>query len=77
MKKKVKEENVGEIIGKVADQIRSEMDLDFRVAQSQMWIAENDLVETFTDEQLKLYNIYKEKREEFYAVANELYKRKF
>ena len=77
MKKKVTNEQVGEIIGKMAEQIRSDMDYDFRVAQSQMWLAEKDLVDTFDDEQKALYKDFCEKRDTFYNIASELYKRKF
>ena len=75
MKKKFTDEEIGEIIGKMADKIRSEMDYDFRVAQSQTWIAENDLVATFNEEQKRLYKDFCEKREVFYSIAKELYRR--
>lgn len=77
MKKKFTNEEVGQVIGKVAEKIREEMDYEFRIAQSQMWIAENDLVDTLTEEQYKLYKDYSEKRNNFYKIANELYTRKF
>ena len=48
-------EEVGKVIGELADKIRSEMDFDFRVAYGQMGIAENDLVDTFDENQKKLY----------------------
>ena len=76
MKKKVTNDNVGEILGQVADQIRSDMDFEFRVAQSQMWRAENDLIDTFTQEQKALYEEYRKKREAFYDIASEMYQRK-
>lgn len=77
MKKKVTNEEIGEIIGKIADNLRNEMDYDFRVAKSQMQIAENDLVATLNEEQLVLYNDYRKKRDEFYAVASEMYQKKY
>ena len=77
MKKKFTNEEVGQVIGKMAEKIRDEMDYEFRVAQSQMWIAENDLVDTLTEEQYKLYKDYSEKRNNFYKIAKELYTRKF
>lgn len=77
MKKKVTNEEVGEAIGKIAEKIRDEMDYEFRVAQSQMWIAENDLVDALTEDQHELYRDYNEKREYFYKIAKELYQRKF
>ena len=77
MKKKFTNEEVGQVIGKMAEKIRDEMDYEFRVAQSQMWIAENDLVNALTEEQYKLYKDYSEKRNNFYKIAKELYTRKF
>ena len=77
MKKKFTNEEVGQMIGKMAEKIRDEMDYEFRVAQSQMSIAENDLVNALTEEQYKLYKDYSEKRNNFYKIAKELYTRKF
>ena len=77
MKKKFTNEEVGQVIGKMAEKIRDEMDYEFRVAQSQMWIAENDLVNALTEEQYKLYKDYSEKKNNFYKIAKELYTRKF
>ena len=77
MKKKFTNEEVGQMIGKMAEKIRDEMDYEFRVAQSQMWIAENDLVNALTEEQYKLYKDYSEKKDYFYKIAKELYTRKF
>ncbi|MBQ8229851.1 MAG: hypothetical protein IJZ32_04065 [Clostridia bacterium] len=77
MKKKCTNEEIGEVIGKIADKIRSDMDYEFRVAQSQMWIAENDLVDSLKGEQQELYRDFAEKREAFFAIAKELYQRKF
>lgn len=77
MKKKVTNEDVGTLFKKVADQVKSEMDYDFRVAQSQMYLAENDLIETLDENQKKLYRDYLDKRDVFYAIAKELYVRKF
>ena len=58
MKKKFTNEEIGQIIGKIAEKIREEMDYDFRVAESQMQLAEKELAESLNDEQLKLYNDY-------------------
>ena len=51
------------------------IDYAFRV-QSQMWIAENDLVDALTEDQQELYRDYNEKREYFFKIAKEMYKRK-
>ena len=77
MKKKVTNDDVAKVIGKLADEIRSDLDYDFRVAQSQMALAENDLVETLDEKQKALYDDFCQKREKFFAIAKELYKRKF
>ncbi len=77
MKNKVTNEEVGQFIGKIAEDIRSDMDYEFRVAQSQMWMAENDLVDSLTEEQHELYKAYSDKKNEFFKIAKELYTRKF
>ena len=76
MKKKITDEDVGFFLGKVAEKIRSDMDLEFRLARSRMGIAENDLINSLNEEQKKLYDEFREKREEYYALASELYERK-
>ena len=75
MKKKFTNEEIGQIIGKIAEKIREEMDYDFRVAKSQMQLAEKELAESLNDEQLKLYNDYCEKRKTFYEIASEIYQK--
>ena len=77
MKKKVTNEEVAEAIGKIAEKVRDDMDYEFRVAQSQMWIAENDLVDSLNENQHALYKDYSEKRNAFFKIAKELYERKF
>lgn len=76
MKKKFTNEEVGEAIGKMAEKIRFDLDFEFRVAESQMWIAENDLVDSLTEDQHELYRDYSEKRNYFFQLAKELYERK-
>ena len=77
MKKKVTNEEVEKLLSETAEKIRSNMDYEFRVAQSQMWIAENDLVDALDEKQHGLYKDYAEKRETFFKIAKELYQRKF
>ena len=77
MKKKFTNEEIGQAIGKIAEKIRDDMDYDFRVAQSQMWIAENDLADSLDEKQKELYNDFREKRDLFFQIAGELYQRKF
>lgn len=76
MKKKITNEEVASILGKIAEDIRDDLDYDFRVAQSQMWIAENDLVDSLNEQQKKLYDDFSEKRNTFFKIASELYQRK-
>ncbi len=77
MKKKFTNEEIGQIMGKIADKVRRDMDYDFRVAQSQMWIAEKDLVNTLDEKQKDLYDDFCKKRDDFYSIAGEIYQRKF
>ena len=77
MKNKVTNEEVGQAIGEMAEKIRSDMDYEFRVAESQMWIAENDLVDSLNETQHELYKDYSEKRNAFFRLAKELYERKY
>ena len=77
MKKKVTNEEVGKAIGKMAEAVRSEMDYDLRVAESQMAIAEIDLVSSLNEEQKKLYDNFCKKRNAFFNLAREVYKRKY
>ena len=76
MKKKITNDDVGEIMGAIAENIRDDLDYQFRVAQSQMWIAENDLVDALNEKQQALYKDYADKREEFFRIAKEMYQRK-
>ena len=64
-------------MSKIAEKIRDDMDYEFRVAQSQMWIAENDLVDSLNESQHDLYKDYCEKRNTFYKIAESMYQRKF
>jgi hypothetical protein len=77
MRKKITNEQIGKCVSELADKVRSEMDLEFRVKQGQVWQAEKALVESLNPEQLALYNDYSEKLDAFYAIAEELYIRRF
>ena len=77
MKKKVTNEEAGEFMSKIAEKIREDMDYEFRVAQSQMWIAENDLVDALHEDQYDLYRDFAEKRRTFERIAKAMYERKF
>ena len=75
MKNKITNEQIGQFIGDLAQQIRDELDYDLRVAKGQMSLAENDLVDTLTPAQKQLYDTFCQKRNAFYKIANDLYKR--
>lgn len=77
MKKKVTNEEVGKLFAKMAQDIRDDMDYELRVAESQMWIAENDLVDALNESQHQVYKDYAEKRNHFFRLAKEMYVRKF
>lgn len=77
MKKKITNEEVGEMFAKMAQDVRDYMDYELRVAESQMWIAENDLVDALQESQHQLYRDYAEKRNHFFKLAKEIYVRKF
>ena len=76
MKKKATNEAISEMMENIAQDIRDDMDYDLRVAQSQMWIAEHDLVDSLTEEQQALYNDFADKREVFFNLAKQMYQRK-
>lgn len=44
-------------------------------AQISMWIAEANLVESLNPEQKKLYDIYKEEKEDFFLTASIFYEK--
>ncbi len=77
MKKKLTDEEIGKAIGKLAEEVRRELDYDFRVAQSQMWLAEDDLVKTLNEKQLSLYKNFCEKRKVFFEISSEIYQKNF
>ncbi|MBE7068515.1 MAG: hypothetical protein E7381_04350 [Clostridiales bacterium] len=77
MKKKVTNDDVAQAMGKIAEHIRDEMDYELRVAESQMWIAENDLLDSLDEKQQQLYVDFRDKRDYFFALAKEMYQRKF
>ena len=77
MKKKITNEEIGQIIGKLADKIRKEMNEDLITATNEMQFAEMDLVETLTNEQKVLYDKFIEKREKYYSIASCMYEKKY
>ena len=77
MKKKISNKEIGEVIGKLAEQVRTECDFELQTALIRMSTAESELVKTFNDKQRALYSYFCQKREDFYAIASELYKKRF
>ena len=77
MKHRFTNEELAKIMENIAGKIRDDMDYEFRVAQGQMWIAENDLIDALHENQYELYRDYAEKREAFFRIAKELYERKY
>lgn len=74
MRKKVTNDDVEQVIRRMANEIRNEIIFDLNGAKFDMKEAEKKLAKTFTEEQLKLYNIFCQKRKEYYAIAQDVYK---
>ena len=71
MKKNVLDEHIAEFIKQCADEVRSQLDYQVNVAKSHMARTEQELIDTFTDEQKFLYNEYLSARQRYYdAVSN-------
>ncbi len=70
MKKRFTEEEIAEIIGKMAEKIRSEMDEDVVYARMQMRMAEDELLKSLNEKQRELYEDFCKKREAFYGLVN-------
>ena len=66
-----------EVIDKVINKTRAEVIDGFYVAQARMYVIEKKLVKTFTKEQKALYDEYAKRRDLFYAIAGEIYQKKF
>ena len=75
MRRKTANEEVKKILKNAVDEIYLELENESKVAQIQMCVAEDELVKTFTKEQLKLYKEFCQKRENFYNKVSALYTR--
>lgn len=71
MKRKVTEDEIAIFLQKCADQIKSEMDFDLRVAESRMHHSKKDLMETFDENQKKLYKQYIIDKHAYYRLIEE------
>lgn len=77
MTKKITDDKVEQFIGKLANEYRSDAERDFRVTRNQMLFAEKELINSLDAKQTELYYDFYKKREAFYKVANEIYKKIF
>ena len=76
MKKRATKEEQAALIGELADKIRKEMEAEFSQRQIEMWAAEAMLVASLNEEQKKLYEAFRKKREIVIEFVSEMYKRK-
>lgn len=77
MKKKIDDEQMGQIIGGLADELRRQMKYDFDIAYRDMCFAENVLVNSLDQNQRELYKDFYLKRDAFYNIASEIYQKKY
>lgn len=76
MERRLTDEEIGKAIGVLAEKVKLEMDFELKVAKSEMIIAENELFLSLNEEQKKLFNIYRKRKEIFFDIAEQMYKRK-
>ncbi len=76
MGKKITNEEIAKIIVKITKKNDDELEQEYKVKKLEMFIAEDDLVESLNDEQKEMYKIYQQKKDDFYAFAREYYKEK-
>ena len=74
MRKKVTNDDVEQVIRRMANEIRNDIYCEINDAEFEMTEVEKKLVKTFNEEQLKLYREFCQKRKEFYDVAQRYYK---
>lgn len=74
MKKKITNEEVGNIIGTIANKIRNDLDDELRIATSHLIWAEHQLIITFDEKQKSLFNEYLEKQEKVLKIKSEMAK---
>ena len=58
MRKKPTNDDVAKLIKDLAEEVRSQLDFELRVAQSNLNLSERELIDSFTDEQKQLYEQY-------------------
>ena len=76
MERRLTDEEIGKAIGSLAEKVKLEMDCELKVAKSEMMLAENELFLSLNEEQKKLFDIYRKRKEIFFDIAEQMYKRK-
>ena len=76
MERRLTDEEIGKAIGVLAEKVKLEMDCELKVAKSEMMFAENELFLSLNEEQKKLFDIYRKRKEIFFDIAEQMYKRK-
>ena len=74
MKKKITNEEVGKFIGKIANKIREDLDNELRIANSHLYLIEDQLIKTFDENQKILFKEYLEKQERVLKIKSEFEK---
>lgn len=74
MKKKATNEDIANFIKQCAEEINSQLDYELRVADSAIWRAEKELIDTFTDKQKNLYCEFLNARQHYYDILTQKYK---
>ena len=72
--KKTTDEQIANFIKQCADEIRDELDYKVKVAQSHMLRAENELLKSYSKEQLDLYGEFILARQNYYDALADRYK---
>ena len=67
---------VEDFLTEVTEQIFEDVGKRYIVAEALMNLAEDNLANTFNEEQMKLYKEFNQKRKNFYEVAEEVYDKK-
>ena len=76
MERRLTDEEIGKAIGALAEKVKLEMDFELKVAKSEMTYAENELFLSLNEEQKKLFDVYRKRKEIFFDIAEQMYKRK-
>ena len=77
MKNNTLNEQTENFVENIVKQVQGEMEENFNLAQTQMEMAEEKLVESLSAKQLTLYQDFCKKREGFYKKAKNLYEKRF